>query len=399
MMKKLFSIFKVCLGAGIVFIYSCTDEPAPSLYELPPGGKQTPAIVSIDPPNVALAGVTHITITGNNFSTIPEENFVTFNGVKAKVLSAANTQLVVVAAAVTEFKDSVDVKIAVLKSELFSNIVIYSLNPAVVEFYKFDPVKLEFPYAVTTDNLENVYTSLSSLGTKKIDNQGVLTNFAPKGPETFFRSFTLASDNSLYAVTGGVKGVYKVVPSTAPAAFVASSQGVTDNPNSIDFDQSKNVLWAGGSTGIIYRIKLDKNVKKFSLLGSISAIRVAGNFLFASARKDTQEVVWKIPILSADSLGTPELYFNFSEKIDAALKINTIEVSADGDLYIGSNKSTDPIYVVHPDKSFEILYPGLITTGVYSLAWGSGNFLYMSNIVANLNKTILKIDMQKLGAP
>ena len=274
------------------------------------------------------------------------------------------------------FTDSVKVKIAALKSEQFSNVFNYSLKPAIVELYKFDAAKLEFPYAVTTDNLENVYASVSALGIKKIDSQGVLTNFAPKGAETFFRSFALASDNAMYAVTGGVRGVYRVVSATAPAAFVASAQGITDNVTSIDFDQSKNVLWAGGVTGIIYRITLAKNVKKFSLIGPVSALIVTNNnFLFASAKIDTQEVVWKIPIINADSLGAPELYFNFSEKVTSTLKINSIVLSADGDLYIGTNKTTDPIYVVHPDKSFEVFYPGLIASAAYSLAWGSGNFL------------------------
>ena len=75
----------------------------------------TPVINSMDPANAALAGVTHITINGNNFSTVPAENIVTFNGVKAQVLSATKTQIVVMAASVSAFTDSVKVKIAVLK--------------------------------------------------------------------------------------------------------------------------------------------------------------------------------------------------------------------------------------------------------------------------------------------
>jgi len=291
--------------------------------------------------------------------------------------------------------DTVLIKMNVIGSR-FSNILEYKLKPAVAEFYPFNPKIFEIPYAVTVDNMENVYVSLKDLGIKKIHNQAVLTSFAPKGPETFFRSITFASDNAIYAVRGGVKGVYKVAENTTPVAFVASSQGIADNVNSINFDRSRNVLWAGGNTGIVYRITFNKNVKKYNIDGNINALKVAGNSLYIASTSD-KELIWKMDIISADSLGTPELYFDLSTQIDSLIKVIDIVVSHDGDLYLGTNKTSDPIYVIHPDKSFEELYPGLINSAVYSLVWGNGNFIYMTNVVDNINTTILKIDLQKLG--
>jgi hypothetical protein len=123
---------------------------------------------------------------------------------------------------------------------------------------------------------------------------------------------------------------------------------------------------------------------------------VAGNSLFIASTSD-KELIWKMNIISADSLGTPELYFDLSTQIDTLIKVIDIAVAQDGDLYLGTDKTSDPIYVIHPDKSFEELYPGLINSEVYSLVWGNGNCLYMTNIVNEINTTILKIDMQKLG--
>jgi hypothetical protein len=395
MKNKFYIIFIAINLSAILFLISCSEDVTPSLYDMATESSPTPVISSLDPPNEALAGVTKITITGSNFSATSQNNLVYFNGLPGKLISATTTQLEVVSAVV--ISDSVSIKVAVIGSDNFSNIYTYKLKPAVAELFPFNPDFSQFPYASTVDNLENVYASLKDLGTKKIDPQSTLTDFAPKGPETFFRSMTYASDNAIYAVRGGVKGVYKVVANTAPAAFVASSQGITDNVNAIDFDQARNVLWAGGSTGIVYRITLTKNVKKFNIQGTINALRVAANYLYIASTTD-KEVIWKMEIVSADSLGAPQLYLDFTAQVSDLQKVMDIVVAQDGDLYIGSDKTSDPIYVVHPDKSFEELYPGLITSSAYSLVWGKGNFVYLTTAAAGVNETILKIDMQKPGA-
>ena len=105
-----------------------------------------------------------------------------------------------------------------------------------------------------------------------------------------------------------------------------------------------------------------------------------------------------MPIISADSLGSPELYFDVSSEIDSVIKIIDIVAAQDGDLYIGTNKAADPIYVVHPDLTFEVFYPGILNSAVYSLVWGNDKYVYMTNTVESVNTTILKIDMQKLGS-
>lgn len=389
---KLSALIIIIFGALI--FNSCSEDITPTLTELSPPSLPTPVISSVNPPDQALAGVTKITINGSNFSATLRNNLVYFNGVPGKILSATSTQLELISAVV--ISDNVEIKIAVIGAERFSNVYKYKLKPAMAEFYPFDPKTTGVPYALTVDNSENVYVSLKDLGIKKIDTQGEMTSYAPKGPETFFRSITFASDNSIYAVRGGVRGVYKVTENTAPAAFVATSQGISDNVNSICFDKTRNVLWAGGNTGNVYRITLAKNVKKFTVDGTINAMRIAGNSLYIASTTD-KEVIWKMNILSADSLETPELYFDFSTQISSSQKIADFVVAQDGDIYIGTDKGSDPIYRVASNKSFEVLYPGIINSAVYSMTWGNGNFVYMTNIVDAVNTTILKIDMQKAG--
>ena len=328
--------------------------------------------MSIDPPLEALAGITKLTITGSNFSVIKEKNSVYFNGKPGTVLSSTTTQLEVVSAVV--IADTVIVKVAVTGAEQFSNNLLYKLKTAVTELYKFANPPATFPYAVTIDELENVYVSVSGEGTKKIDPQGNLSDFASGTTATAFFTSMAFVDNSLYAVKR-IKGVYKVSENTNPAAFVASGQGISENVNCINYDKSRGVLWAGANNGTIFRITLGKDVKKFNAGGNFSAIKIAQNTIYAAATYDSSEVIWKIPIVSADSLGLPELFFNATTEIDSMVKITNVVVSEDGDIYIGTNKEADPIYIIHPDKSFEIFYPGILNSAVYSLVWGNDKYL------------------------
>lgn len=396
-MKKIqYKILIASFTMGLLFLLGCADEVAPTLMDIPPGGQPDPIINSVEPANVALAGITKLTITGTNFSATKENNSVYFNGKPGTIISSTTTQLEVVSAVVVA--DTVLIKVAVFGAEQFSNSFMYKLEAAVTELYPFKAVLSEFPYAVTVDPLENVYVSLSGKGTKKIDPQGNISDFAPGNTATaFFSSMTFASDNSIYGVKK-IKGVYKVTENTIPVAFVSSAQGITQNVNCINYDKNRNVLWAGANNGTVYRITLNKDVKKFTISGNCNALRVTANTIYAVASDNNKELIWKIPVISADSLGTPELYFDVSSGIDSLIKISDIVVDQDGYLYIGTDKETDPIYVIHPDKSFEIFYSGIFNSAVYSLVWGNDKYVYMSNTIKSVNTTIFKIDMQKLGS-
>jgi hypothetical protein len=268
-------------------------------------------------------------------------------------------------------------------------------------YYDCDDKKIpkEVPYGITADPQGVVYVSLSGLGIKKITGDS-LTVFAPKGPETFFRAITMASDSAIYAVRGGIKGIYKVVENTAPVAFVASSQGIADNVNDIEFDKTLGQFWAGGSTGILYSITFSKNVKKYLYLsGTINAVKSGNNNLYVAMRDtNNQEVVWKFPVVSVDSLGQGELFFNFTEKVDTVAKITDLAIAQDGDLFICTNQQSVALYVVHPDNTYGEFYDGLIDGSIYSFVWGLDQNAFFTNIKVNINTDVWKSDMKKLSA-
>lgn len=267
----------------------------------------------------------------------------------------------------------------------------------VERYYNFDEkIKKEVPYGITVDAQGTVYVSINGQGIKKIVADTLAVYSPPASNAPFFKAMTVASDNNIYAVRGGVKGIYKVIENIAPAAFVASSQGIADNVNDIEFDKTRNIFWAGGNTGIIYRITLDKNIKKFTTSGNITALKVGNNNLFVALRDtNDQEIVWKFPIISEDSLGEGDLYFNFTQKVNSVAKITDLAVDQDGYLYICTNTQSVAMYLVHPDKSYEEFYSGLIVGSIYSFAWGIDNNAYFTNILLDINTDIWKVDMKK----
>ena len=108
------------LSLAFFFFASCTeDDITPSLTEIAPDPLAPPVIVSVDPPQEALAGITTLTITGNNFSATKENNSVYFNGLPGTVISSTSTQLEVVSAVV--IADTVLVKVSVAGADQFSN--------------------------------------------------------------------------------------------------------------------------------------------------------------------------------------------------------------------------------------------------------------------------------------
>ena len=402
-MKKFKRIISLSIVTLVLLIYGCNQDGEPGLFEPEPEGS-TPVISNVIPENSALAGVTEVTINGSNFSSNPDNNFVYFGTAKANVLQASPNELIVRAPVL--IKDNIEIKIAVHEAENFSNTVAYNLLEAVGEYYPFK--EFEKPYGLTTDALGNIYVSLVSAnvgqGIMKISPEKEIINWAPKGGETFFHDIKYNSDNKIYAVRN-VRAVFVVEENNPGATFA-----VVPNGNfliTLDFDSNGN-LWTSGRGGNIFSIKPDQTVNSFSINYDVRALRVFDGHLYVSGRNDSEEAIYRFEIQSAESLGPEEKYFDLSGNYGLnTINIQAITFAQDGDLYLGSDQD-NAIIIVHPDKTFEDLYPGLLKKNVYAMAWGTDENLYYSKESIqsfpgaerlDTVQTIIKVNMQKLGAP
>lgn len=394
--------------AGLLFLTSgCKKDVPPSLYSpLPSSG---PTISSIAPADSALAGVTVVTITGTGFSPVKENNTVYFGSRAGIVEQASATQLQVKTP--TFVSDSTPVKIAVFGMDLFSNAIPYRLKPAVIEFGAL-PNTVEDPSSIECDAQGNVYASLLSgsgtgLGVKKFTPTGARSDYSPIfstsvnrwtsmkiGPGGFL--YTAANRNAVFRIpaNGG-----NSVPWAATTSV--GVQFVTD----IDFDIDGNI-WGGGDNSSIVRVRPGApgsppaNVRAFPFAGDVRTVRYFQNHLYLAARQDTTWTIWRTRIFSGDSIGPRENYFNFTARFGAAATPYTMTFAADGDLFVGTDSLAGSLVVIHPNKTAEQFYPGLISNRIVNMTYGPGNDLYLARTgTADAAKKILRVHTQKQGAP
>lgn len=404
MMKIQYKIFNTFLVIGLLFILSCADDPAPTLMDLPAGGQPAPIINSIEPQDVGLAGVTVLTITGSNFAPGVDSVSVTFNGTKGTVLSVTNTQIKVRAANVVA--DTVQIKVASYKSENFSNIVNYKLLTASEEYFAFDPNNGQVPYAFIFNNSGDMLVSIDNAGIKKITPQKVLSDYIPKGNAQKWDCLKFGPNFELYG-SRTINAIWKLVEGIAPSStWVSLTSGVF--AKDIEFDSNNN-LWVVGPANRVLRIDQNKVVTTFTVTGTYKSARVFNNALYIAGNNGTTEGIWKIPILANGDLdiANQELYFDLWQSYTGKIAF-AITFAADGDLIIGTDRDPDPLIVVHPDKSSEVLYPGIIKAGkVIFLYWSpSSSSLFFTREVkkdaANkiiYTQSVIRVEMQKSGAP
>jgi hypothetical protein len=385
-----FIIMLVLLG---LLSMGCDQEKSKSLFDASHVYQADPIISTIDPPDSALAGIVTINISGQNFSSIKENNFVYFNKTKATVLEANESQLTVQSPNIVAA--SVMVKVAVLDAISFSNLLPYKLVRGVGEIGGFGD--FDEPVVVECDKEENVYVALSSRKIMKISPQDETVEY---GSATFplFSTMRFGQDGYLY-IARNTKLVYRIAPGGGNTALWLNARSAV-----YDFDFSANgMMYAGGKGDSLFMFMSDGT--QFSVASYpntyIKAVRVFNGYVYVGGKDNTadQQFIWRNQILSDNTLGQNELYFDWGTNIDPTSEVLSITFSADGDMYVGTDAAS-AIIIVHSDGTFEPLYPGVLEPTSNSLAWGIKQFLYVARRSDDATKRrVIKINMLKDGAP
>lgn len=394
-MDKLRSIFYLCFITGLflVIFSRCSENTPPSIYDPDQQSKPNPEITSLDPPNSTLAGFGEITINGMNFSPVIEENTVFFGNEKAIILSSSATEIKIQSPNLPE--DSIEVKIAVHGALLFSNSIYYTLVSLLEEVGDFD--NYDDAYGIAFDKDDNLYVSLAGKKIVKVTPDGEKQDYAT----TLFdkaSAMKVGPGGALYLVNI-IQFMLRVPPGGgASELFTTLPGGVFD----LDFDSFGNI-YCGGSGNAIYRVKSDGSNEVAADYPSvfIRSLRVYDGYVYVGGKDNAtdHQYIWRNQIISADELGSTEIYFDWSNEIDPASEVLSITFAADGDMYVGTN-APEAIIIVHPNGSHEALYPGVLEPESYALCWGNGQHLYTNRRNADASKKrIIKINVQKDGAP
>lgn len=390
------NLWAIALGASIslmVGTIGCETGPADSLFDPDRDFRSDPVISTMNPPGQALAGIGTITIEGQNFSPVPEENLVFFDDVRATVLEASPTQLVVRSPNLP--KQGISVKVTVVGAENVSNAGTYILEPAVVDFGAIKD--FEEPFAIATDDDGNVYVSLfanaASVGIKKILPDGTRQDYV----STTFKwdALELASDGYLYGVRG-VQAIFRFPPGGGERENWAILSDRSARLVALDFDEQGNA-WVGGRGGNIYRITPDVNITSFPFEQDVRALKTFAGHLYVASVTGPNATIWRFPITDA-GLGPQEPYFALTQETGAGVVPFSLAFSQSGELFVGTN-APDPLILVDQDGSWEFFYRGLLKPPAFSLAWGQGPNLFLSRTDTEGSPgRIVKINTQREGA-
>jgi len=385
-----------------VVVLGCNEEPPASLFD--PNYVSGPQpVVSGIAPATGLGGVTIMTLTGLNFSTVPSYNQVVFAPVSdrgntqlATILQATATSLTVKAPVV--IADTVEVKVGVQGGELYSVPVYCSLASAQVTWGTFSDN--DAPAGVACDISGNAYYSNLFGGAAdtvyKVAPDNVQSAYSPAFSSQVPRwtGMKVGPGGSIFCA-GGRNIIFEIPPGGGTVTLW--QRGTIGNVVDLDFDQDGNI-WTVGTGTALWSVTPAKVVATFTIDQTIvRTVRVYNGYLYYGGGRSGVEGVWRRQILAVDNLGTEEPYFDFTAAFGTGL-VNAITFAADGDMYIGTD-GTAGIVVVHQGGSSEPFYPGIVAPTTLAFSWGIGTELFVSRGGTTAKKSLLRVEMEKAGAP
>ncbi len=413
----------------LAVLAACDSGPGASLYDPDTSPGQAPAIESVSPEGIVLAGVDEIVISGEHFSATASDNLVFFddatgNVAQGTVLLASTTELRVKVPNLPN--PALRLRVSVRGAQNFSNSVPFPLTPAFVPFGDLDAGAgvREGPAAVIGDGTGAVYVSISRGG-----NAGGVVRFTPDGTrEAFATTRVLWNDLAL----GGAAGTRVFAAQSVQAIFELPG-GTPVLPILTDFtvrlsaitSDGEGRIWAGGSAGTpaapktpsLYRFNLDGTVTATEFPGTVSDLRVFDGDLYVAATRTgatSEAKVWRLPILSDGTLGSAEVVYDVATD-QPGRRPSSIAIAADGTVFVGiappasdSRATVEfPLIQVNLDGSSAPLYPGVLPSPISALTWGAGSELYLvrSQILPPLGQAgdptpaaLFRVETRKQGA-
>jgi hypothetical protein len=438
--KAIASVFSLALATMFSLgLTSCSEEDnAVSLWNASSyNSNGTPVIETVAPNENALAGISTVVITGQNFSSIPSENVVFFNSSMATVTSATANRLEVICP--NNVGDSVscseNLRIAVNKSQLFSNSFPVKVRSAVVMISNLSN-QVWVEKTSTVDKNGDLFFAIEKSNTiKKADHvTGTVTEYLPTNDVTSWTGLKFGPGQSLYAVRNN-PGIYRLAEGQKPGVPVIQSTKTVKIGNIFDFDfDSKGNIWCGGSASTnnkgadkkpkVYKISNPStstySITAYDFANDVIAVRVFGNYVYFANKSS----VYRCQLDASDNLGAAELFYDYQGNGGIG-DIVSIAFNEDGEMYAGicyqdNSKllQVQPVVIVSADgKSAQPLYKDIIFSNpnqasflnqLNYLCWGGGEpGFYISqgyyNYEANKDKKpkagLVYVYIGKKGAP
>ena len=374
----------------LCILASCERE-YPSIWNPNQEFRPNPIITSVEPPEGTFAVIGTVTVKGENFSPVKDENYIYFDGERGTILTANDTLLTANPPNIAG--DSIRIKLRVEGALLYAEYYPYKLMYAAEEYGGFGDY--DDCYGLACDTNENLYVSVRSRKVIMVTPDGEQHEYATTSFEKA-SAMRMGPEGYIYYVNI-LPYVFRILPGGgSDELFVVLPGGVYD----LDFDQYGN-LYCGGNGQAIYRVKLDRSYELAADYSGIDikAVRVFNGYLYVGGDSSDHKCIWRNQIVSEDSLSVRELYFDWSSYF-GTYDILSITFDTDGNMYVGTD-APDAIIIIRPDKTYTPLYPGVLEPQSYSLCWGNKEYLYVNRRSDDPSKKrIIRVNMlDKRGAP
>ena len=401
-MKKHHSFSILSIFVIMMFLLQCAEEPQKSLWELDP-------IITHVEPQRAYAGITQVTISGDNFD--PSDNYshtrAYFGGEKAQILSITGDSVITCITPVIT-GDSILIKVQVDGAMQFGKSEPYKVESAEQEYGGITGAYNAYGMAV--DLNENLYISLGDGRIIYVTPEEEIMEYDTL--KVFFKTMKMGPNNVLHG--GRTIFIYRLTGTGYDSLRLSRPL------NDFDFDQNLNIFYS--TRFAIYTVNQAGSDRLVADYPSyvVGALRVYNDYVYVAANytgTDTTQVqrgIWRNQILNAaGDLGSNELVFDWYAYFGAGTvgipNILSITFAEDGDLYIGADSTqiSDAITVIHPDGSgnylpenVEPLYASVLMPPATTMIWGTGQYLYVNRRSLNDNlKRVIRMTMGKITAP
>lgn len=387
-------IFLAAISLIRVFT-GCKYDVAGPQWDQPFDLGPIPKITQIEPEDVAAPGVNYITIHGENFIDVPNNNGVYFDNMQGTVVSAEvveKSQTVIKVRRPDIVASSCFVKVAP-GGTIVSAKDTYRVDRVFEQYGSFlDNLQLA---VATVDVDENLYVvEYSSKVVYKVTPGGDKTNLG-----TVNRAPTevrLGPDGNLYFL-GNDRRIDKLDVTTAEVTqWTRLPQGKV-----VKFGDFYNgYLYTGQNSGLfIVSFDNPENVTETGFYGGeeILAVRSFENYLYVVSREGAQPAkIWKHQ-LQAGTLGAQELVFDMStaDSVFSFRLIKSITFSSDGIMFIATDDN-NPLLTFDPASAkVDFFYKEILPPYCKYFYWGYENYLYM--IIGNDNPaenwTVYRVDL------
>ncbi|MBN1781263.1 IPT/TIG domain-containing protein [bacterium] len=409
---------KSIIKTGLIFtalllvVAGCEYDVAQPQWTLNHEDPPSPTILEVDPPD-AVAGVNTISIIGENFADVQDNNKVYFDNLPVEIIESSTGMITVRRPNLVN--EAAQIKVVSYGALLVASYGPYRVDAVVANFGNFiENVQLN---AVAVDRDENVYIvdASTSRNIFKITPEGEKTVIGRSGSVIY--DMNVAPNGNLILMTNS-----NSILQLDLAGGQDSTSLWVDGPKRTkfgDFDEYGN-FYAGAKSSDLVIVKNDLSTVQAGAWArdEIFYVRVFGGYVYVLVELRSGEpelAIWRQPIQDAEgSLGAAELVLDWAETgIFAESTPMAFTFDASGNMFIAvtpdGTLNEDPLIMLTASGDLDVMYKNILVlrnnetlSYIKQMFWGTGTHVYAVTdgpASGDPERTLLKVNMGVQGAP